>query len=290
MNSSSELSKEKKESKNMFKNLKSDYFLQLLFNNLLKKKSLEIIKYNNNIKNRINISIKDYKEYSEVYSSIEIELKPVNNEYGQFININQEDEIYYHIYFNNNTKKEIKEYYIKEKDNVKNIKIRIDYQVKSFFKLFEYCGCIEIINFKTFYRSNIINMSNIFYNCKNLKKINFSNFNTNNVTNMKGMFYRCSDLKELNLSNFNTENVIDMSYMFYECSSLKELNISNFNINNVKNMTFMFYDCSSLKEINISNFIINKDTNVRSMFSECLDELVKNIKAQIKNINIEAFY
>ena len=70
MNSSSELSKEKKESKNIFKNLKNDYFLQLLFYNLVKKKSLEIIKYNNNIKNRINISIKDYKEYSEIYSLI----------------------------------------------------------------------------------------------------------------------------------------------------------------------------------------------------------------------------
>ena len=36
----------------------------------MRKKSLYIIKYNKNIKNRINI--KDYKEYSEIYSSIEI--------------------------------------------------------------------------------------------------------------------------------------------------------------------------------------------------------------------------
>ena len=67
MNSSSKFRKEKNRIKNIFKNLKSDYFLQKLFNNLLKKKSLDIIKYNNNIKNRINISIKDYKEYSEIY-------------------------------------------------------------------------------------------------------------------------------------------------------------------------------------------------------------------------------
>ena len=82
MNSSSELSKEKSESnkiesKDIFKNLKNDYFLQKLFYNLLKKKSLDIIKYNKKIKERINISIKDYKEYSEIYSSIEIEIKPV---------------------------------------------------------------------------------------------------------------------------------------------------------------------------------------------------------------------
>ena len=113
MNSTNELSKE---SKNIFNNLKSDYFLQLLFNHLLKKKSLDIIKYNKNIKGRINISIKDYKEYSEIYSSIEIEIKPVINKYGKFINIDKENEIFYHIYFNNN-KEEIK------RNNLKKMKI-----------------------------------------------------------------------------------------------------------------------------------------------------------------------
>ena len=54
MNPSNELSNEKTdsnkvESKNVFKNLKSDFFLQKVFYNLLKKKSLDIIKYNNNI-------------------------------------------------------------------------------------------------------------------------------------------------------------------------------------------------------------------------------------------------
>ena len=38
MNSSSELSKEKIESKDIFKNLKNDYFLQNVFNNIIKKK------------------------------------------------------------------------------------------------------------------------------------------------------------------------------------------------------------------------------------------------------------
>ena len=60
MNSSNDLSKEKIESKYIFKNLKSDCFLQKLFNYLIKKKSLDIIKYNNNLKNRINININNY--------------------------------------------------------------------------------------------------------------------------------------------------------------------------------------------------------------------------------------
>ena len=95
MNSTGELNKDKRELngieiKDIFKNLKNDYFLQIVFNNLMKKKSLDIIKYNKNIKQRINISIKDYKDYSEIYSSIEIELKLVNNKYDRFINFTKE--------------------------------------------------------------------------------------------------------------------------------------------------------------------------------------------------------
>ena len=83
------------ESKSIFKNIKSKYILQLLFNNLEKYKTLNVIKYNKIIKKRVNINISDYKEYSEEYSSIEIELKPVNNKYGTFINIKDEDKKYY---------------------------------------------------------------------------------------------------------------------------------------------------------------------------------------------------
>ena len=243
MNHSNELSKEKTESneiesKDIFKNLKNDYFLQKLFHNLMKKKSLDIIKYNKNIKERINISIKDYKEYSEIYSSIEIEIKTVNNKYSEFININ-ENEKYYHIYFNDN-KEEIKRNYLTIKDKIKRktIKIIIDYQVKSFGKLFYGCKCFDYIYFKKFYRNNINNMEGMFYGCSSLEELDLSNFNTNNVTNMSFMFFGCSSLEKINLSNFNFNNVNNMGSMFYGCSSLKELNLSNFNINN---KTYMGY-------------------------------------------------
>ena len=90
----------------IYNNLKGDYFLRKVFKNLETKKILNIKKYNN-IKKRINININNYKEYSEKYSSIEIEIKPVNNnnKYGNFINISEKDEKYYHIYFNNNKKR-----------------------------------------------------------------------------------------------------------------------------------------------------------------------------------------
>ena len=116
-------------SKNKYGNLKNDYFLQKVFNNVERKKLLNIVKYNKNIKKRINININDFKEYSEKYSSIEIEIKLVNNKYSKFVNIKDEE--------------------------IKIIKIIIDYKIEFFEKLFGDCKCIESINFKKFFRNNI---------------------------------------------------------------------------------------------------------------------------------------
>ena len=60
MNSSSQGKTEsnKIELKDIFKNLKNDYFLQKLFYNLLKKKSLDIIKYNKKIKGQHQFFLK----------------------------------------------------------------------------------------------------------------------------------------------------------------------------------------------------------------------------------------
>ena len=173
---------------------------------MTKKKKLEIVKYNKKIQNRLNLDVKDYKEYSETFTSIEIEIIPTKDKYGKFIKINENDKLYYHIYFNDD-KEEIKnkyeieeedgmikhEYYIDEEDKVTKIKIIIDYQVKSFKKLFDDCKCIESINFKKFYRNNIIDKSYMFYECSSLKELNINNFNTNNVTYMNEMFSGCSD-------------------------------------------------------------------------------------------------
>ena len=159
--------------------IKSDYFLQKLYDNMPKKKKLAIVKYNKKIQNRINLSVKDYKEYSETYSSIEIEIIPKKGEYGKFVNINENDKLYYHIYFNDN-KEEIKnKYKIDEEDKVTKIKIIIEYQVKSFEGLFYLCYCIESINFKKFYRNNIIDMSYMFYGCSDDLKMKIKLENKN---------------------------------------------------------------------------------------------------------------
>ena len=50
----------------ILKNLKSDYFLKKIFNYLQKNKSLTIIKYCKNIQQKLNITINEYKNYSEI--------------------------------------------------------------------------------------------------------------------------------------------------------------------------------------------------------------------------------
>ena len=74
MKSSINISKEKSKDNESAKpnpileKLKSDFFLEKLYDNMPKKKKLEIVKYNKRIQNRLNLSVKDYKEYSEILS------------------------------------------------------------------------------------------------------------------------------------------------------------------------------------------------------------------------------
>ena len=297
-----------------FDDIKSKYILRKIFDYLNKKKSLEITNLNKKLQNRLEININDYIENCETNTTIEIEIIPKKNKYGKFINIiNKEEESYFHIYFNNDIN-ETKKYDIKKGDKVKRIKLIIDYQVKSFCKLFFECECIESISFTKFHRNNIIDMNCMFNSCISLKDINFLNFNTENVINMSYMFNSCSSLNRLDLSKFNTEKVTDMSYMFSGCSTLKELKINfntknvknmsymfdgcstinyiptyNFNTSNVENMSYMFYGCKSLKDIILSNFNTKKVNKMNCMFLQCSDDLISKIEALYDNIWMEAF-
>jgi len=73
-------------------------------------------------------------------------------------------------------------------EKIINIKIIIDYQVKSFYELFEKCDCLESIYFKKFNRNNFKSMKRLFYNCSSVEEIDLCNFKTNNVTDMSEMF------------------------------------------------------------------------------------------------------
>ena len=97
---------------------------------------------------------------------------------------------------------------IKENEEIKIIRIIIDYQVESFEKLFLDCECVESLTFKKFYRNNINNMSLMFCGCSSIKELNLNNFNTNNVTDMSEMFNGCSD----ELKNKIKEQIKDINF------------------------------------------------------------------------------
>ena len=84
-------------------NLKINYFLVKIFDHIQKNKWLGIIKYNKIIQKRLNINIYNYKDYSQLYTPIELELKLVNykSNDNKFINISDDNMKCYHIYFDN---------------------------------------------------------------------------------------------------------------------------------------------------------------------------------------------
>ena len=109
------------------------------------------MKYNKKLQNRLKLSINDYKDYSQLYATIEIELKldNKNNHNKKFINISDENMKYYHIYFDN-SKEEIKRTEFNDDEKVNKIKIKIDFHIQSLKNLFSECNCYGAINFKKF--------------------------------------------------------------------------------------------------------------------------------------------
>ena len=285
LSSQKEKTKQNKSNNSNLENIKSDYILKQIFDKLQKKKALLIIVYNKMAQKKVNIGLKDYIELSKV----EIEIIPVKNRSGIFINIPYKIyESYYHIYFNDSIE-ETKRNKLNENDDIWKIKVVIDRQMTTYFNLFKDCNNIKSVKFKIFPLFDIYKLDHMFSRCSSLIEVDLSKFKTGNVTDMSYMFQDCKSLKKVNLSGFITDNVTDMTSMFKGCSSLEELNLNNFNNKNVKNMNSMFSKCSSLKELNISSFTFNLDTDINFMFFRCSDELIKKIRSSY-NIEDDAFY
>jgi hypothetical protein len=68
----------KGESKDKLENIKSKFRLNQIFDCLKRNRFLEIIKYNKMIQKRLDLGLEKYKEYCEIFSSIKIELIPIN--------------------------------------------------------------------------------------------------------------------------------------------------------------------------------------------------------------------
>ena len=208
-----------------YNDIKSKYILKTIFENLTRRKFLDVIHYNKDIKKKVEISLNDYILFSQI--EIELRLKQsLIDKYEKnkfmFINYNNENEKYIHIYFNGDKQKEIKINYINKTDNnISKINIVIDYKMTSLKNLFKDCVCLKEISFLRFNRKNITDISFMFQNCLFLEIISFSQFQTENVKKMNNMFYGCPLLEEINLDNFDTNKVEDVSFLFYDCGKLK---------------------------------------------------------------------
>ena len=96
INVSKENNKENESTKSnpIIENIKSRYILSKIYDNLTTKKKFQIVKYNKRIQNRLNLDVNDYKEYCE----IEIEIIPIKDKYGKFINIKENDKLLSYIF------------------------------------------------------------------------------------------------------------------------------------------------------------------------------------------------
>jgi len=297
----------------MLKDIKSKYIVKEILDILDEGKKLKLIKYNKLFQKKIDITKNDYRKYCQI--DIEISLVEIKeSKKVKFININEEINLY-HIFFDED-KKEKKRDYVTNREAIKNIKIIIEFEIKSLKELFSYCECIKSIKFTKFHRGDIKNMNSLFSNCISLEEINFEQFKTKNVEDMSYMFYNCPNLEKIDLSKFITTNVLNMNSMFSWCNNITELDLQNFNTENTVNMREMFSCCSSLKNIDISNFTFNKvdnlyymfsgceslnysddfsnmeineNANIEGMFIECNEEFKSKIKNENKNIKEEAF-
>ena len=260
-------SKYRMDSKSILDNIKCDFFIPKIFDFMQKNIALNIAKYNKILQKKLNITIKNFSDFKDLYLTTKIEITPIKNKYGKFINVYEKKKKYYHIYFNDN-KEEIKnKYSINEEDKVTKIKISIDYNVKSLEGLFNRCNCIETINFKNYCRKGNC-VENIFSGCSSLKEISVSNFYKNN-TAMNSSFSGCSSLQKVNLCNFYNNSITNVDLTFSGCTSLKEVNAYNFFGNRITTLNKTFFGCTSLQKLNLSNFQNNRITVVDSTYSGC---------------------
>ena len=290
--SSKETKNNMEKSISVLNDIKSKYILLKIFENLKVKTFLKIINHNQKLQKKTNVSINNYKNFW-YDNQIEIELiisHELEEDTNTFINFNEQDKPYIHIYLNND-KKESKRNYVKKEEASSKIKIILDIQFKMFKKLFNDCKCIQKIKFIKFKRNDITDMNRMFAGCKS-NELDVSNFNTENVKDMSEMFLMNNKLSYLNLSSFNTQNVIDMNNMFWLCWSLNEINLSSFKTTNVKNMSQMFNGCSSLKKLNLANFNTENVINMDEMFFGCpsLVELNLNNFNTINVVNISRMF
>ena len=231
--------------RNLLLKVKSKYILRQIFDNIQYKKKLEIVRYNKNIKEKLDLKLNDYIiEYSKI--EIELDIIPVLSRFSRdykFINIlNKKNKPFYHIYFKDqkeeaNSNRIVRWEVGEGESKINKIRIILDYKIKSLYQLFKNCKCIKKIKFTKFNRDDIKNLSQMFEQCESLEELDISKLKMDNATDMSNMFCECHELKELNLPTIKANNVTDLSFMFYKCHNLKKLDMTNITIKNFEDIS-----------------------------------------------------
>ena len=140
--------------KSLIKKIRSEYIVKQILEHLNRIRLLAISQYNKKYQKMFDIQKEEYKKESY---RIEIEIIPVVDGKGKFINIRKGYEAHFKIYFNYN-RQEVNKTKILKKDKVGKIKVVIDYKNNAFYGLFSECKCIKKIKFLKFNRPDIVNL------------------------------------------------------------------------------------------------------------------------------------
>ena len=226
--------------------IKSKNNLRKLFNQLTTLQKLRIIRQNKKIQNKLNISKKDYEEYCTTIIEIVPYAISILEAQSKYINIiNNIDKKYIHIFFDD-SKDETHVEYLTNTDNVKKIKIIIDKEIKSFFRLFSQCKCIKRFKLSYCKRKDLPSMKYMFDECSSLEEIEMDRDVDFSATDMSYMFNNCSSLKKVDMPNVRAYTVKTLNNIFQGCKSLVQLNISRLNTDQVTDMAHVFDGCSRL--------------------------------------------
>ena len=136
------------------------------------------------LQEKLDLSLNSYKEFYKIYNKTEINIvfskkMPLTNEKIEYF-ISWR---YYHIYLDDDKEITINDI-IKENKSVSDIKLVIDYDIKSFKELFYSYDFIYKIDFIKCKRKDITDLSRMFYGCKALKFDKFNSFNDEHPENI----------------------------------------------------------------------------------------------------------
>ena len=244
------------------KNLKSDYFLQLLATYLNDERLMNIFRYSKINQRKLKLGIDKYIKY---HNNIEVEIIP---QIGENVFFNNEYSGVIKVWIDNHEIK-IPINKIENLEDAKVIKLAFNYKEVNINELFAFCDGIREISFTKCRLRNITNLNSLFSCCSNLKKVNFNKLNTKNVQDFSNMFYHCTSLEEFDLSSIDTSKAINMSFMFCYCSNLNRIILDNKNSSTITDLSGMFCHCEKLKKIKINNFNTINVINMSEMFCYC---------------------